>query len=215
MKNELIKRIISSVILIPTVFLIISVGSYLFNLFILICFLIISYEWYAMAKRKNYVFFGYFFLIFSFYSIYKLRNVYGEGFDFVLLIVLICICSDIGGFLFGKIFKGPKLTKVSPNKTYSGVIGAYFLSIATLFLLDKQNIVFNLRIIEVLNIYSVVILISTVSQIGDIFISYLKRLSNVKDTGKIIPGHGGLLDRVDGMIFAFPFSYIIFLLITI
>ena len=215
MKNELIKRIISSVILIPTVFLIISLGSHFFNLFITICFLIISYEWYEMAKKKNYVFFGYFFLIFSFYSIYKLRNIYGEGFDFVLLIVLICICSDIGGFLFGKIFKGPKLTKVSPNKTYSGVLGAYFLSIVTLFLLDNQNIVFNLKILDVLNINSFVILVSTVSQIGDIFISYLKRLSNVKDTGKIIPGHGGLLDRVDGMIFAFPFSYIIFLLITI
>ena len=215
MKNELIKRIISSVILIPTVFLIISLGSYFFNLFITICFLIISYEWHAMVKKKNYVFFGYFFLIFSFYSIYKLRNIDGEGFDFVLLIILICICSDIGGFLFGKIFKGPKLTKVSPNKTYSGVIGAYFLSIGSLFLLDNQNIIFNLKILDELNIYLFVILVSTVSQMGDIFISYLKRLSNVKDTGKIIPGHGGLLDRVDGMIFAFPFSYIIFLLITI
>jgi len=141
-----------------------------------------------------------------------LRNIYGEGFDFVLIIVLICICSDIGGFLFGKIFKGPKLTKVSPNKTYSGVLGAYFLSIVTLLLLDNQNIVFNLKILDVLNIYSFVILVSTVSQIGDIFISYLKRLSNVKDTGKIIPGHGGLLDRIDGMIFALPFSYLLFIL---
>ena len=116
--------------------------------------------------------------------------------------------------MFGKIFKGPKLTKVSPNKTYSGVLGAYFLSIVTLLLLDNQNIVFNLKILDVLNIYLFVILVSTVSQIGDIFISYLKRLSNVKDTGKIIPGHGGLLDRVDGMIFAFPFSYIILIIYT-
>ena len=95
------------------------------------------------GKKEKLCFFWLFFLIFSFYSIYKLRNIYGEGFDFVLLILLICICSDIGGFLFGKIFKGPKLTKVSPNKTYSGVIGAYFLSITTLFLLDNQNIIFN------------------------------------------------------------------------
>ena len=84
-----------------------------------------------------------------------------------------------------------------------------------LYFLDSQNIIFNLKILDVLNVYLFVILVSTVSQIGDIFISYLKRLSNVKDTGKIIPGHGGLLDRIDGMIFAFPFSYIIFLLITI
>ena len=139
MKNELIKRIISSIILIPSIFLIISAGSYFFNFFVTICFLIISYEWFSMAKKKNYIFFGYLFLIFSFYSIFKLRNIYGEGFDFVLLILLICICSDIGGFLFGKIFKGPKLTKVSPNKTYSGVLGAYFLSIASLFLIDNQN----------------------------------------------------------------------------
>ena len=60
---------------------------------------------------------------------------------------------------------------------------------------------------------SKLLLISTVSQIGDITISYFKRLSNIKDTGKIIPGHGGLLDRIDGMIFAFPFSYIMFSII--
>ena len=215
MKNELFKRIVSSIILIPLVFLMISLGSYFFNTFILICLLIVSYEWFMMKKKKIHIFFGYIFFIFSFYSIYKIRNIYEEGFEFVLFIMLICICTDIGGFIFGKIFKGPKLTKVSPNKTYSGVMGAYFLTILTIFILDTQNIDFNLKILSSLNIYLFIILISTISQIGDIFISYFKRLSKIKDTGKIIPGHGGLLDRVDGMIFAFPFSYIIFLLIKI
>ena len=215
MKNELFKRIVSSMILIPLVFLMISLGSYFFNTLILICLLIVSYEWFMMTKKKIYIFFGYIFFMFSFYSIYKIRNIYEEGFEFVLLIMLICICTDIGGFIFGKIFKGPKLTKVSPNKTYSGAIGAYFLTMLTIFILDTQNIDFNLKILSSLNIYLFIILISTISQIGDIFISYFKRLSKIKDTGKIIPGHGGLLDRVDGMIFAFPFSYIIFLLIKI
>ena len=215
MKNELFKRILSSIILIPLVFLTIYLGSYYFNFLILVCLLIISYEWYAMTKKKLYILFGYCFLIFSFYSIYKIRNIYDEGFEFVFLIMIICICSDIGGFLFGKIFKGPKLTKLSPNKTYSGVVGAYLLTISTIYFLENQNVIFNLKILSSLNIYLYIILVSTMSQIGDIFISYFKRLSKIKDTGKIIPGHGGLLDRADGMIFAFPFSYIIFLLVEI
>ena len=219
MKNELIKRIISSVILIPTVFLIISLGSYFFNLFITICFLIISYEWYEMAKKKNYVFFGYFFLIFSFYSIYKLRNIDGEGFDFVLLILLICICSDIGGYVFGKTFRGKKLTQISPNKTYSGAIGSFLLPI--IFILILLNYNFNnmyinnlLSNFSLIKLFLITISVSLVSQIGDIFISFFKRLKNIKDTGKLIPGHGGLLDRIDGMIFAIPYSYILILLIS-
>ena len=109
-----------------------------------------------------------------------------------------------------KIFKGPKLTKFSPNKTYSGMFGAYFLSILiVLYFLNEKLIFLNKN--ENSFFYSLVfiLIVSTISQFGDILISYFKRLSNIKDTGKIIPGHGGLLDRVDGMIFAFPSSYLI------
>ncbi len=128
MKNETYKRILSSVILIPIALFFIIKGSFLFNFFILICFLITSYEWHMMSKKKSYYFLGFIFLIFSFYTIYKLIDFAGD-YVYFLLIALICVSTDIGGYIFGKIFKGPKLTKVSPKKTYSGMIGGYFLSI--------------------------------------------------------------------------------------
>ena len=127
--------------------------------------------------------------------------------------MLICISTDIGGYVAGKLFKGPKLTKISPKKTYSGMIGGYFLSIIiiNIYLINLDLLNFESRELT-LRSFIIVVLISSISQIGDIIISYFKRLSKVKDTGKIIPGHGGLLDRIDGMIFVFPFSYSILLL---
>ena len=214
--KELQKRIFSSIILIPIAIFFIIKGSFLFNFFIIVIFLISSYEWYMMSKKKNYHYFGYFFLIFSFYAVYQLRNNFGdesESLIVFLFILLICISTDIGGFLFGKIFKGPKLTKISPNKTYSGMIGGYFFSIATIFFLFQYSeFLFDINTKWLPKVYVHIILISTISQIGDIIISYFKRLSKIKDTGKIIPGHGGLLDRIDGMIFAFPFAYIFYFL---
>jgi phosphatidate cytidylyltransferase len=128
----------------------------------------------------------------------------------ILFTLLIgCVFSDIGGFIFGKIFKGPKLTKISPNKTYSGMIGGYVLSIIILSSLYNSSYLINQFVNLNINFFIFILFISTTSQIGDIIISYFKRLSKIKDTGKIIPGHGGLLDRIDGMIFAFPFSYLI------
>tara|TARA_Y100000996_G_scaffold247113_1_gene194270 strand:- start:135 stop:548 length:414 start_codon:yes stop_codon:yes gene_type:complete len=133
------------------------------------------------------------------------------------MILAICIFTDIGGYIFGKLFKGPKLTKISPNKTYSGMFGGYFLSIIfmSLFFINLEFFFDNTNIEVIgkeltLNNFILIILISTASQFGDIIVSYFKRLSKIKDTGKIIPGHGGLLDRIDGMIFAFPISYLIF-----
>ena len=113
------------------------------------------------------------------------------------MIISICICTDIGGYCFGKLFKGKKLTKISPNKTYSGAIGSYISALLIPTVLFK-----NLISIEI--IFFVVFIVSTISQIGDLFISYFKRKANLKDTGFILPGHGGLLDRFDGMIFAIP-----------
>jgi len=206
MKNETINRILSSIILIPLALFFIIKGSLIFIFFISICFLITSYEWHKMSKKKSYNIFGFIFLIFSFYTIYKLRINSENDYWFILFITIICVSTDLGGYIFGKIFRGPKLTKFSPNKTYSGMIGGYLLSIIsiTIFandMLEKGSLPFNWLIF--------VLLVSSISQLGDIFISYFKRLSKIKDTGKIIPGHGGLLDRIDGMIFAFPFSYII------
>ena len=215
MNKELQKRIFSSLILIPLSFFFIIKGSYLFNFFLLICLLITSFEWFYMSKRKKYHLFGYIFLMFAFYSAYVLRNNFAdENLIIFLLIIITCISTDVGGYVFGKTFKGPKLIKISPNKTFSGMIGGYILSVIFIYVFFYYSYLFYDGItIFTLETLIIILLISTVSQIGDITISYFKRLSNIKDTGKIIPGHGGLLDRIDGMIFAFPFSYIMFSII--
>ena len=211
MISEPIKRILSSIILIPVIFFIIIQGSYLFNLLILFVLILALYEWYKMTKKKKYNLFGYFFIFFAFFSVFQIRNNNDENsLSTFFFILLICISTDIGGYIFGKLFKGPRLTKISPNKTYSGVIGAYILSFLILI------IVYNYLKINFLNQINLglkevplILLISTISQLGDILISYCKRLSNMKNSGNLIPGHGGILDRIDGMIFAFPFYYLI------
>lgn len=209
---ELQKRIFSSLILMPVSFFFIIKGSFFFNFFLIICLAVTLYEWHMMSKKKRYYPFGILFLILSFYTAYFFRE--DSLFSF-LFIIIICISTDIGGYISGKLFKGPKLTKISPNKTYSGLIGGYIFSIIFINIFFNYSYLLNLKKIEFdILIFILVILISSSSQIGDIIISYFKRLSKIKDTGKIIPGHGGILDRVDGMIFAFPFSYL-FLLIEI
>ena len=115
-----------------------------------------------------------------------------------------------GGYIFGKLFKGPKLTKISPKKTYSGMVGGFIFPLLFSLIYLKFSNKFDFKLGIDVNLYLInVFLISGISQIGDITISYFKRLSKVKDTGKIIPGHGGILDRIDGMIFAFPFAFIL------
>ena len=196
------KRILSAIILIPLALYFITQGSFMLMFFTTICFLVACYEWHVMTKKKSYKIYGFPFLFCSFFTFYEL------DLPIVFFVILICVSTDIGGYVFGKIFKGPKLTKISPNKTYSGMIGGFFLSILTLqTLLNLKflNIEINLSINSILFIF----LISLSSQIGDICISYFKRKSNIKDTGKLIPGHGGLLDRIDGIIFAIPAAYFI------
>ena len=209
-KNEFIKRIFSALILIPIVLFVIIEGSVLFNFFISICLIITAYEWLQMSKSNIQKLLGLFFIIISFYSIFKIRNDFNQDYFHILLIAIVCISTDIGGYIFGKFLKGPKLTKLSPNKTYAGVLGSFLFAIIITFLFFELTLkIYNFRYTE--NIFIFVLVISSISQIGDIIISYFKRLSKIKDTGNIIPGHGGILDRIDGMIFAYPFSYIIFL----
>jgi len=209
--SELLKRIISSLIIIPIALFFIIKGGFLFIFFILICFLITSYEWHKMSNKKPYYLPGFFFLMLSFYSAYIIRANDSNSLKFFLYILIVCVSTDIGGYIFGKIFKGPKLIKISPKKTYSGVIGGYLMSIILYYLFINLNYGDEINS----NDFIFILLISTISQLGDITISYFKRLSKIKDTGKILPGHGGLLDRIDGMIFAFPAAYIIFKIINI
>ena len=209
MTYEFIKRIISSLILLPIALFFIIKGSFFFNFFILICFIITSYEWFMMSKNKLYILPGFIFIIFSFYTVYYLRNEFYGDYIYFIMILAICIFTDIGGYIFGKLFKGPKLTKISPNKTYSGMFGGYLLSLIFANFFIEYTYVFGIADLKFsIESFFIILLISTVSQIGDIIISYFKRLSKIKDTGKIIPGHGGLLDRIDGMIFAFPATYL-------
>ena len=217
--KELQKRILSSIILIPVVIFFIFQGSLFFAFFLIIFFLASAYEWIKMNKKNSFRFFGILYLIFTCYLTYLLNN---EFFFQFVLVLIICIFTDIGGYLFGKIFKGPKLTKISPKKTYAGLIGSFILSIvgALIFInyinlgeaayLETKVLLYD-KGIENLKLYFLIFIlyVSVISQIGDLIISYFKRLSNVKDTGQLLPGHGGLLDRVDGIIFAMPASYLL------
>ena len=215
MNHELQKRVFSSFILIPIVFYVIVKGSIFFTSFISICLLITLYEWHMMSKKMSYYIAGIVFILISFYSVFLLRNydhytnILDPGLTFFLIVTLICIFTDLGGYIFGKIFKGPKLTKISPNKTYAGMFGGFFLSIISINLFVNYT---SLNLYFTNQLFIFVILVSAISQIGDILISFFKRKSKIKNTGKIIPGHGGLLDRIDGMLLAFPFSYVLILI---
>ena len=196
--SDFIKRILSSIILLPLVIYFILMGSFYLIFLIVICFFAASYEWHKMVKNRMHMLIGYFFLILSFYSFYKLSIE-----KYIITPLLICIATDIGGYVFGKIFKGKKLSKISPNKTYSGLFGSYILSIFLVYSIFQKYYSFDF-------LFLFTILISTISQSGDLFISYIKRKAKIKDTAKIIPGHGGLLDRFDGIIFAIPFGMLLF-----
>ena len=214
MKREFEKRIISSLIIIPIALFFIVKGSTFFTFFLIIFFLATSYEWFKMTKRNSIKILGITFLCLAFYSALLLRD--RAGLNFFIFIIIICISTDIGGYIFGKIFKGPKLTKISPNKTYSGVIGSFILSVmsASIFSQYQKSLTFfELTILQNNDLFYILIilLISAVSQIGDLIISYFKRLAKIKNTGNLLPGHGGLLDRVDGIIFAIPTSYLLFI----
>tara|TARA_A100001037_G_scaffold263648_1_gene254002 strand:+ start:199 stop:831 length:633 start_codon:yes stop_codon:yes gene_type:complete len=209
--NVLIKRILSSIILFLIAIFFIIKGSFYFIFFLSILFLLSYLEWSNLNKKKYFLkFLGIVFLLFSFYLTYLIREQY--GLYFFLFILTICISTDVGGYIFGKILKGPKLTKISPNKTYTGVIGSFLLSLLSGLFFIKYTQINYINEISI-KIFFAMILISLISQIGDLIISYFKRKAGLKDTGKILPGHGGLLDRIDGLIFVMPMIYILTFLI--
>jgi len=213
-KSEFYKRVLSTIVLIPLTLFIIIAGGYFFNLFLFIILIFSLYEWYKFNLKLNLKILGFIFLLFSFYSIYEIRNYSINGVYYFLYILIICISTDIGGYCFGKILKGPKLIAISPNKTYSGMIGSFILSIFfTFFYIEFMRNNYDLFIGNNPIYLFLIVMISFVSQIGDIVVSFFKRKSNLKDTGKLIPGHGGVLDRIDGMIFVFPIIYLIHLFI--
>ena len=220
MSLNLKKRILTSILLIS---LLIGMFFYLYIMIItLIIIAIISWiEFYALISKiikKNLLkdkFFSFFYktlsLLYLSGLVYLILAIEYEYFNlkiYLLYSVLVAILSDTGGLVFGKIFKGKKLTKISPNKTISGSIGSFIFSIFLIPFFYKNQINENL-----LSIFLITITISATSQLGDLFISLLKRKAKVKDTGDLLPGHGGILDRIDGIIFAIPLGIYLFIVI--
>ena len=229
MSQNLLKRIITSIVLLLLLFVINFSHQYIFILSILILGVIICIEannlfskLLKINKNKqkhiiekfnfkflilNITTFCYIFFIFCNFS-YEIHR--SETPIFFLYIISICFFTDIGGYVFGKIIGGKKLSKISPNKTISGTVGSFILSIVPLLFVinfDVMDLDFDLKNL------TFCLLVSLISQLGDLFISLIKRKAKTKDTGNLLPGHGGILDRVDGIIFAVPFSYFLIKLI--
>tara|TARA_B100000767_G_C19675027_1_gene496980 strand:+ start:451 stop:1128 length:678 start_codon:yes stop_codon:yes gene_type:complete len=225
MQNELTKRIVTSFFLISLLSL-----AFFYSYILIISLIIISIicwiEFYGLISKifikdsfksifLRFLFKSTSLIYLIFFSFIIFSGMMQNDFKLSMLYLFsICFCSDIGGLIFGKIFKGKKLTKISPNKTISGSIGSFILSLALVpffyFILDEKfNNPFYLIILA--------IMVSLVCQLGDLFISYLKRKAEVKDTGDLLPGHGGFLDRIDGILFAVPIGMLLneFLIVII
>ena len=222
MTKELKKRIITSIILFIAAVLLILINKVVFAFAIFIVFFVCFHEWnninykyFKKNKRKlKFIYIqllGLVYFLFFLISAVTIRMGFENGGIFLIFILCICISSDIGGYIFGKTIGGKKLIKISPNKTIAGSVGSFIFSIIPIFLFNFQNFInfdFNLSLKNI----SFCLIISLSCQIGDLIISYFKRLNKVKDTGSILPGHGGLLDRIDGIIFAVPIASILKLL---
>ena len=220
MAVELGKRIITSFILFLIAIFCILIHKFVFVLILIVTLFVCFNEWrdinYKYFKKKQHNNWKYFFVqfvglvyLFIFLSTsIALRGNNSESIAFFIIILCICIFSDIGGYVFGKVIGGKKLTKISPNKTISGSLGSFIFSVLPVFLFNLQNYVAMSFDVLPKNIL-LCLIISLICQLGDLLISYFKRLNKVNDTGTILPGHGGLLDRVDGLIFAIPTVYIL------
>ena len=202
--RELKKRIVTSVVLIAIVLNCLFINKYSWLFLLAIISLICWFEFINLSKRiwkKKIIIIipitASFLILFIFLrTAYDIRANFGE--QTILFILLVCVFSDIGGYVVGKSIGGKKLTKISPNKTISGSIGSFLFS---LFPAGIFSVFFSS--VTEKDIFLCLIL-SLACQFGDLVISYFKRLAKVKDTGDILPGHGGMLDRIDGIIFAVP-----------
>ena len=229
MSHNFIKRFITSVILLSLLIFINFSHQYVFIISILILGMIICIEANNLFSKilikkysknnailnpfninfiiLNIVTFCYVFFIFCNLS-YEIHETKGPV--FFLYVISVCFFTDIGGYFFGKIIGGKKLSKISPNKTISGTVGSFLFSMVPLIIVLNTNFLdFKLNLTNIV----FCLLISLISQLGDLFISFIKRKANTKDTGNVLPGHGGILDRLDGIIFAVPFSYFLIKLI--
>ena len=214
MNKELKKRIITSIILIAIILNCLFINNYSWLLLLSIVSFICWFEFINLVKKiwktKTIIILpiilSFLFLCLFIHTAYNLRI--EDGVNSILFFLGICIFSDIGGYIVGKNIGGKKLTKISPKKTISGSIGSFLFSLFPLGVLMILGFEENLPG----EAFLVCLLLSLACQLGDLIISYFKRLARVKDTGKILPGHGGMLDRIDGIIFAIPSTLILQLL---
>ena len=220
LNNNFLIRSFTSLILIVIFLFCLFYSNYSWQILLVSFSFLCFYEFYNLiTKIYNKKFFGKFLMFLFFLYMYlfyflstNIRIKFGE--EVILILIISCVFSDIGGYVVGKLIGGPKLSNISPNKTISGAIGSIIFTVCgtSLFLMILNNIEKN-QVIAVVSIKFILWLIfmSIICQMGDLFISYLKRKANLKDTGNILPGHGGILDRVDGIIFAIPFGVITYL----
>jgi len=214
MKSELLKRSISSIFLMSLVFLSALINDYIFLSILFIVVILSWIEWIKIIEKIRFkklyrIIHNILFLIYLLMAFIICLNVFVIDKYFFLTILMICVLSDVGGYVFGKTFGGKKLTKISPNKTISGSVGSFILSYIGFFVIYLYfgDLLFVRLQIEAL--VFIPFFISLICQLGDLFISYFKRRAKIKNTGNLIPGHGGLLDRIDGSIFALPVGFII------
>ncbi len=211
--NNLQKRILTAIIVFPlSIFFIIMGGNYTLS-FLYVVLILGNFEVFSVFKRKISIIVLDTILVTSLLCIYHLRIDTVSSYVLLLWVIILTISSDIGGYIFGKIFKWKKLTKISPNKTLSGVLGSFIFSLGSVFLLGfivKSFIGMDSEIFNKPKYYFLALLFSLIAQLGDLCISYFKRLEKIKDTGKILPGHGGIFDRIDGLMFVVILAYILY-----
>ena len=214
MKSEFYKRTLSSFFLIFIIFICAFLNNYVFLSFLFITVILSWIEWIRIIEKINFnkitkFIYNTSFIIYLMIAFIICFNIFVIDKIFFLTILMICIFSDIGGYVFGKTFGGKKLTKISPNKTISGSIGSFILSYVIFFLMYIYFVDLLYVRIRYEILFFIPFFISTVCQLGDLFISYFKRKAKLKNTGNLIPGHGGILDRIDGIIFSLPIGFIV------
>ena len=200
--SNLPKRILTSLIIFPLSIFFIFKGGNLLLLFLLVVFVVSNYELFLVFNKRITILCLDLVLILSLFSIYYLRESGEVSTKLLIWVIILCVCSDTGGYVFGKTFKWKKITEISPNKTLSGVLGSFIFSLFSLFIVENVSFTSS-AFIQFLEpkFFFLAIIFSLVAQIGDLTISYFKRLEEVKDMGKILPGHGGIFDRIDGLMF--------------